>query len=362
MLPIKASSQSHNILIGVVGPNTGSLTQYGDMIREGVDTAIEHINAFGGINGKNLETVMIDDGCEPKQGSIAANRILNKKINFVIGPVCSGATIAVTDIYNKEGVIMITPSATAPLVTDGKNYSFIFRTIGRDDQQGPSAANFIIKKIRPQKIAILHDKQSYGQGIASSVKTNLEKNGLIISSFEGINIGENDFSSIITKLKSMKVDFVYFGGYYPEMGLLLRQASEQGFKARFMGPEGVGNEDINIIAGEAVEGMFITLPKDFSKNPLNYKIVKDFVDKKRNAGGVFQLTAYSATQVIADAIRNTGSMNTILVSNYLHQNIFDTPIGNISWNSQGDLTEFNFDVYCWHKDGSKSLFPTNSFN
>ena len=117
-----------------------------------------------------LETVAIDDGCEPKQGPIAANRVFNSKISFVVGHVCSGATIAATEIYNNEGVVMVTPSATAPAVTDGKNYEFIFCTIGRDDQQGPGAAAFIIKKIKPTKVAVLYDKQSYGQGIATAVK------------------------------------------------------------------------------------------------------------------------------------------------------------------------------------------------
>ena len=117
--------------------------------RRGVDTAIEQINASGGVLGKQLQAVLVDDGCEPKQGPVVANRIVNDKINYVVGHVCSGATIAATDIYNNEGVVMVTPSATSPAVTDGKNYDMIFRTIGRDDQQGPAAATFITEVIKP---------------------------------------------------------------------------------------------------------------------------------------------------------------------------------------------------------------------
>lgn len=355
-LMFSTAAQAQNILIGVVGPTTGALTQYGDMVKEGIHTAVERINASGGVNGRMLETVAIDDGCEPKQGPIAANRVLNSKISFVVGHVCSGATIAATDIYNNEGVVMVTPSATAPAVTDGKNYEFIFRTIGRDDQQGPAAAAFIIEKIKPTKVAVLHDKQSYGQGIATAVKNNLQKGGVPVAVFEGINAGDSDYSAVITKLKSSGVDFVYFGGYHPEMGLLLRQAAEQGVKARFMGPEGVGNPDINAIAGAAVEGMLLTLPADFTQNPANAEIVKAFNEKKRNASGAFQLTSYAATQVIADAIKGAGSTDPSAVAKYLHANTFDTPIGKTSWNKQGDLTDFKFDVYSWHKDGSKSAF------
>ncbi|OZI26957.1 leucine ABC transporter subunit substrate-binding protein LivK [Bordetella genomosp. 7] len=355
-LGISAGAQAQSIKIGVVGPTTGPVTQYGAMVREGVDTAVERINAAGGIDGKKLETVVIDDGCEPKQGPVAANRVVNDEIGFVVGHVCSGATIAAADIYNNEGVVMITPSATSPALTDGKNYEFIFRTIGRDDQQGPAAAQFILDKIKPKAVAVLHDKQSYGQGIATAVKDNLEKGGVKVVVFEGINAGDSDYSAVITKLKSNNVDFVYYGGYHPEMGLLLRQANEQGVKAKFMGPEGVGNPDINAIAGDAAEGMLLTLPADFTQNPANADIVKAFESKKRNASGAFQLTAYAATQVIADAIKGSGSTDPTKVAQYLHANTFDTPIGKTSWNKQGDLNEFEFQVFTWHKDGSKTAF------
>lgn len=355
-LGISAGAQAQSIKIGVVGPTTGPVTQYGAMVREGVDTAVERINAAGGIDGKKLETVVIDDGCEPKQGPVAANRVVNDEIGFVVGHVCSGATIAAADIYNNEGVVMITPSATSPALTDGKNYEFIFRTIGRDDQQGPAAAQFILDKIKPKAVAVLHDKQSYGQGIATAVKDNLEKGGVKVVVFEGINAGDSDYSAVITKLKSNDVDFVYYGGYHPEMGLLLRQANEQGVKAKFMGPEGVGNPDINAIAGDAAEGMLLTLPADFTQNPANAEIVKAFESKKRNASGAFQLTAYAATQVIADAIKGSGSTDPTKVAQYLHANTFDTPIGKTSWNKQGDLNEFEFQVFTWHKDGSKTAF------
>ncbi|CAB3721022.1 Leucine-, isoleucine-, valine-, threonine-, and alanine-binding protein [Achromobacter deleyi] len=355
-LTFGAAAQAQTIKIGVVGPTTGAVTQYGDMVREGVDTAVERINAAGGVNGKKLETVVIDDGCEPKQGPVAANRVVNSKIGFVVGHVCSGATIAAADIYNNEGVVMVTPSATSPALTDGKNYEFIFRTIGRDDQQGPAAAKFVLEKLKPKKAAVLHDKQSYGQGIATSVKNDLEKGGVPVAIFEGINAGDSDYSAVITKLKSQGVDFVYYGGYHPEMGLLLRQAAEQGVKAKWMGPEGVGNPDINAIAGDAAEGMLLTLPADFTQNAANAEIVKAFTAKKRNASGAFQLTAYTATQVIADGIKGAGSEDPSKVAKYLHANSFETPIGKVSWNKQGDLTNFQFDVFVWHKDGSKSVY------
>lgn len=355
-LAMSSSAFADTIKIGIAGPYTGALTQYGDMVKEGVDTAIETINSSGGVLGKQLEAVVVDDACEPKQGPVVANRIVNDGIGYVVGHVCSGATIAATNIYEEEGVVMVTPSATAPAVTDGKGYHFIFRTIGRDDQQGPAAAKFIADKIKPELVAVIHDKQSYGQGIAAAVRDDLEAAGYKISMFEGINAGDSDYSAVITKLKSSGADFVYYGGYHPEMGLLLRQGAEQGLTAKFMGPEGVGNPDINAIAGESVEGMLVTLPADFTKDASNADVVKAFTDKGRDPGGAFQMTAYSAAVSIAEGIKAVGEDSPEKVADYLHANSVNTPIGNISWNDQGDLEEFKFDIFTWHKDGSKSVF------
>ena len=177
---------------------------------------------------------------------------------------------------------------------------------------------------------MLHDKQSYGQGIATAVKNDLEKGGIPVAIFEGINAGDSDYSAVITKLKSGGVDFVYYGGYHPEMGLLLRQAAEQGVKAKRMGPEGTGNPDINAIAGDAVEGMLLTLPADFSQSAANAEIVKAFQAKKRNAAGAFQMTAYTATLAIADGIKGAGSEDPAKVAKFLYANTLDTPIGKIS--------------------------------
>ena len=341
------------IKIATVIPATGPLTQYGDMIKEGVNTAVEQVNAAGGINGKKLEVVTVDDACEPKQGPVAANCVVNDKIGFVVGPVCSGASIAAAPIYNNEGVVVITPSATSPALTDGKNYHFIFRTIGRDDQQGPSAAKFIIDSVKPKKVAVIHDKQSYGQGIASAVRDDLRKAKIDVALFEGINAGDSDYSAVITKLKSSGVDFVYYGGYHPEMGLLLRQAGEQGLKVKFMGPEGVGNPEINAIAGPAVEGMLLTLPADFASNPKNAAVVAAFKEKKRDPSGAFQLTSYAATQALIAGIKAVGE-DPAKVADHLHKSTVETVLGPISWNKQGDLNAFEFQIFEWHKDGSKT--------
>lgn len=350
-----AAAHADTVKIAIAGPMSGSVAQYGDMVKAGALTAIEQINAAGGAGGNKLEAVMMDDACEPKQAVAVANKVVSQQIHYVIGHVCSGSTIPASDIYENEGVVMITPSATAPQLTEGRKRQFIFRTIGRDDQQGPAAARYIIMKVKPKKVAVLHDKQSYGQGIATSVKQDLEAAKIPVVLFEGINAGDSDYSAVITKLKSRGVDFVYFGGYHPEMGLLLRQAREQGVKAVFMGPEGVGNKDVTAIAGPASEGMLVTLPADFTTDPANAGIMKAFAAKKRDPNGPFQMPAYAAAQIIADSIAGAKTTDPTKVAAYMHQHTFDTPIGKVAYDAQGDLKAFKFVVYTWHKDATKTV-------
>jgi branched-chain amino acid transport system substrate-binding protein len=341
------------IKIGIPQPMTGPNTQYGDQIQAGALTAIETINAKGGVKGKKLEPILIDDGCEPKQAVPAANRVVNSGAKFAVAHACSGVTVAAVKVYEEEGIVGITPGATSPLVTDTIKPHFFFRTIGRDDQQGPYAANYIAKSLKPKKVAVLHDKQTYGSGVATQVKDSLAKEGVNVAMFEGINVGDSDYSAIITKLKSAGVDLVYFGGYHPELGLLLRQSREQGLKVQFMGPEGTANQDLVAIAGPAIEGLLVTLPADFTKLPGTDGIVKAFKDAKRDPDGAFQMPAYAAVQILADSITAVGE-DPAKVADYMHKTAFNTGIGKVEYDAKGDLKNFEFAVYKWDKDGKKT--------
>ncbi|HUG58793.1 MAG TPA: high-affinity branched-chain amino acid ABC transporter substrate-binding protein [Candidimonas sp.] len=340
-----------NIKIGIPQPMTGPATQYGDQIQAGALTAIEAINAAGGVKGQKLEPLLIDDGCEPKQAVPAANRVINSGAKFAVAHACSGTTVPAVNVYEQEGIVAITPGATSPLVTDTIKPHYFFRTIGRDDQQGPFAAGYIAKQLKPKTVAILHDKQTYGSGVASQVRDNLAKDKVEVSIFEGINVGDSDYSAVITKLKSLKPDLIYFGGYHAELGLLLRQAREQGLTTQFMGPEGVANKDLVAIAGPAIDGLLVTLPSDFTKLPGNEKILENFKNAKRSPDGAFTLTAYAAVQILADSINAVG-VDPAKVADYMHANAFNTAIGKVEYDAKGDLKEFEFAVFKWDKAGN----------
>ena len=347
-----ASSAFAEIKIGIAGPMTGPVAQYGDMQFSGARMAIEQINANGGVMGEKLKAVEMDDVCDPKQAVTVANNMVNDGVRFVVGHLCSSSTQPASDIYEDEGVLMITPASTNPDITN-RGYELLFRTIGLDSMQGPVAGNYIASQ-NPKSVAIIHDKQQYGEGIATAVRDTLKEKGVKIAMFDGITAGSKDFSSLVSKLKQANVDYVYYGGYHPELGLILRQAQQAGLDATFMGPEGVGNKDINTIAGDAAEGLIVTLPPSFDEKAENKALVKAFKDKGEDPSGPFVLTSYTAVQLIADGIKQADSKDPFKVAKALHNGTFQTPIGTVQYDDKGDMKSFEFVVYKWHSDGTKT--------
>ena len=341
------SMAADTIKIALAGPVTGAVAQYGEMQFIGAEMAIEQINKAGGVNGAMLEGVKYDDACDPKQAVAVANKIVNDEVKYVVGHLCSSSTQPASDIYEDEGIMMITAASTSPDIT-ARGYQLVFRTIGLDSLQGPTAGNFIADHIKPKTVAVVHDKQQYGEGIATAVKQTLEGKGTKVAVFEGINAGDKDFSSMIAKLKQANVDFVYYGGYHPELGLILRQSQEKGLKAKFMGPEGVGNDSISQIAQKASEGLLVTLPKSFDADPANKAIVDALKADGKDPSGPFVFPAYSAVEIIAGGIAAAKSEDTTKVAEAIHAGTFKTPTGDLSFDKNGDLKDFKFVVYEWH--------------
>lgn len=342
-----------DIKVAVVGAMSGPVAQYGDMEFIGARQAIADINAKGGVNGNKLVAVEYDDACDPKQAVAVANKVINDGIRYVIGHLCSSSTQPASDIYEDEGVLMITPAATAPDLTT-RGYKLVLRTTGLDSDQGPTAANYIVNTIKPQRIAVVHDKQQYGEGLARSVQDSLKKAGANVVLFEGVTAGDKDFSTLVARLKKENVDFVYFGGYYPEMGQILRQARQAGLTTKFMGPEGVGNSSLSNIAGAASEGMLVTLPKRYDQVPANQPIVDALKAKKLDPTGPFVWTTYAALQSLTTAMQRSGSAEPEALAKDLKAKSVDTVMGPLSWDDKGDLKGFEFGVFEWHADGTSS--------
>ncbi|WP_084629156.1 high-affinity branched-chain amino acid ABC transporter substrate-binding protein [Neptunomonas japonica] len=347
-------AQSSDVLkIGIAGPFSGPVSPYGQMQLQGAYAAIEMLNKAGGVNGHLIKVIEYDDACEPKQAVSVANRVIKDGVKYVVGHLCSSSTQPATDVYQDEDVLVITGS-TNPGITR-RGYQNVFRTIGLDSEQGKTAAGYISEIVKPQRVAIIHDKQQYGKGVATIVRNHLLTNGINIVSTDGVNHGEKDFSALIGKLKRHNVDFVYYGGYHPELALIMRQAKDVGFNPVYMGPEGLGNKDIAYLAGEAVEGLLVTLPERYDLMDKNHGVVELLKNKGVDPKGPFIWTSYAAVQAFADAIQRVGMQDTQKVAAALRAETIDTVIGPISWDDKGDLNGFYFGVYQWHADGTGTL-------
>jgi branched-chain amino acid transport system substrate-binding protein len=352
-----AGSAAAEIKVGVVGPITGGSAAFGAQLKKGAEQAVEDINAAGGILGEKIELSVGDDRADPKEGVSAANKFVGDGVKFVIGHFNSGVTIPASEVYNENGMLMISPAATNPKVTDRKLWN-VFRTCGRDDQQGLVAAEYLAKNYKGKRVAIVHDKTTYGQGLADETRKAMNAKGLKEIFYEGVNKDDKDFSALVSKLKAAKPDLVYWGGLHDTGGLIVRQATDGGLKAKFMGADGIASDEFAVIAGPGAEGTLMTFPPD----PRNRAEAKDTVAKFRAKGfdpEAYTLYSYAALQIIKQAAEAVKSLDTKKVAAEINSGkVFKTVLGDLKYDKKGDVTRLDYTVYTWKKgpDGKVSYF------
>lgn len=342
--------KSDVIKIGVAGPITGPYAKFGEQLVKGATAAAEKINSSGGINGKQIQIVQGDDQCDPKQARAVANTFVNEKVHAVVGHFCSSSTIPASEVYDEANLLQVTPASTNPKVTD-RGLAAVFRVCGRDDQQGNVAGDFIAKQLKGKRVAVIHDKDTYGQGLADATNARLKANGVKAVLYEGITRGDKDFNSLVTKMKGLKVDTIYFGGIHTEAGLIVRQSREQGLKATFISGDGIVTNEFAEIAGPATDGVLMT----FGADPRNIPEAKEAVDAFRAAGyepEAYTLYSFAALQVIANALAANDLTNDGgKLAAYLKANSFSTVMGKKEFDSKGDLKVTDYVVYKWSPAG-----------
>ena len=347
-----AAAYAQEIQIAVAGPMTGQLATIGDQFKQGAEAAAKAINDKGGVAGKQLKIVIEDDMCDPKQAVSIANRIVANGIKFVDGHACSGSSIPASAVYAEAGVLMMSPASSNPEMTDAaaKNgWSTIMRLYTRDDAQGAFIGPWIAKKYAGKNVVVLHDKSAYGQGVADAVKATMNGNGLNEVLYEGINAGEKDYSALVTKLKDLKADVVYFGGYHPEAGLILRQSAEQSLKFQLIMPDSIASPEFWQIAGPAGEGTMFVFPSDPQAKPE----AKEAVDAIKAGGFVpegFTLFSYATIQAIAQGIERAGTdEDAAAVAAALKDGKpVSTVVGDVVFDEKGDLKNASYDINQWH--------------
>jgi len=343
-----ATAVQAQIKMGVAGPITGANAAFGAQLNQGVQQAAEDINKAGGILGQKIEVEPGDDVSDPKQGVSVANKFVGEGVKFVVGHFNSGVPIPASDVYSENGILFITPSATNPKVTDRMLWD-AFRTCGRDDQQGMVWAELARDKLKGKKIAVVHDKTTYGKGLADAALDNMHKMGVKEVLYEGVNTGEKDYSAIVSKIKESGADYLMWGGLHTEGGLIVRQMRDQGMSTVMISGDGITDTEFAAIGGPGVEGTLMTFGPEPRLNPNAKEAVEAFRAKGFDPQG-YTLYSYAAVQIIKQAAEKANSLDPKKVAAVMHSGMpFHTVIGDIAYDKKGDRTTVDYVWYVWKK-------------
>ncbi len=348
---LSASSALADVAIATAGPITGPLAANGEQMKRGAQMAVDDLNKAGGVNGQKLTLEIGDDACDPKQAVAVANQLASKKVVFVAGHFCSSSSIPASKVYAEEGIMQITPASTNPKFTDEGDWN-VARTCGRDDAQGAVAGAYLAKHYTGKKVAIIDDKSTYGKGLADETRKAMNAAGLKESVSEEINPGEKDYSALVSKLKDAGVDAIYFGGYHPEAGLILKQLTDQGSTAQMISGDSLADKEFWSIAGEAAaKKMIFTFAPEPRTNPAAKAVVDEFKAAGYDPEG-YTLYTYSAIQMWAQAATAVKSTEPKKISEWLRAgNPVKTVLGEMKLDKKGDIVGAKY-VWDTFKDGN----------
>ena len=339
------------VKIAHAGPLTKKTPHLGKDDENGVALAIDQTNAKKiKIDGKVLKLEMIskDDEGDPKVGTTIAQQLVDAKVAAVIGHLNSGVTIPASEIYDKAGIPTISGSATNPTITE-RGLKTVFRTVGRDDQQGPAIATYIASELKGKKVAIAHDKTAYGEGLAKEVEKTLKAAKVGIIANEQTTDTETDFKAILTKIKAKNPDVVFYGGMDQTGGPMLKQARELGIKATFAFGDGACTNEMFKLAGDAANGLVCSqagLPASAAS--------KEFTDgfKAKFKTDVLQYAPYfyDATLAVVEAMKKANSVDAAKFTPELFNVSFTGATGKVEFDAKGDRKDAEITIFLG-KDG-----------
>jgi branched-chain amino acid transport system substrate-binding protein len=326
------------IKIGWGGPLTGDQAFFGKTWLNGSQLAVNEVNAAGGLLGKKLEIVPLDDQADPKQGTVVAQRLADdSSIVAVIAHFNSGVTIPAEPIYNKARLAEVTNS-TNPKITQ-LGFDTIFRPIANDNMQGGLPAEYAIQQLKAKTAAVIHDKQAFGQGVSDVFAAKFKELGGTVTSVNGITHGDTDFSAVVTKIKNENPDVIQFGGTQVDGGLLLKQIRAQGMKQPMFSDDGCYTPEFIQVAGKDVAEGFMTT---FQVPPYDSSpAAKAFADNYKKAfnedPGPYSGNGYIEAQVIIQAIKAANSADREAIIKALRNVSLDTMYGPIAFDSTGEV-------------------------
>ena len=368
------------LTIGVVAPLSGDLSAVGNGIKNGVALAIKQANANKTVKGVTLKMDAQDDTAKADVGAtVAAKLASDNSVIGVVGPLNSSVAKSVAPVLSKDNITVISPSNSGvdltgrgALATGGtqvRPYKSYFRVCATDDLQGPFAAQFVVKTLGKKKIAIVHDKKAYGQGLAQAFAKEAAAEGATVLKTETINPGDKDFSAVITKLKAQSPDLLFYGGEYPEAAPLTKQMKAQGLNIPLMGGDGISPTDYVKIAGASAEGDYATglgAPTDSLASAKTF--LSDYAAEKfADSADPYGAAAFDAANAIIKALvkaNGEGKSGAELrneVTKEVQDSDFDGATGHISFDAFGDTNNKVLTAYVI-KNGKAVPSKTDTFN
>ncbi|WP_232697239.1 branched-chain amino acid ABC transporter substrate-binding protein [Brevibacillus daliensis] len=353
----------NKIVIAMVGPLSGSISDYGDSAKTGAEYALKQKVAKFKELGFELSMNPLDDQGEPKQGVVNAQKaISDPNVIALVGHVTTGSSLAALPNYETAKLAMVAPSTTGPDFTEsGKKVAH--RICARDDQQGSKAALYAKNTLNVKNAMLIHDKQAYGQGLADQVKAQFEKDGVQVVGFEGITAGEKDYNAVVNQVMAKNPEMIYFGGYYAEAGILIKQLRDKGFKGVFMGADGLDSAEMFKIAGPAAEGVvFTSVVGDIGATEEGKKWISDFEKDTGKKVGIFTSFGYDAMNVtlngVEQAIKANGNKKPTReqVLEAIHgTKDFKGQFVNVTFDEKGDNQNAQIFIYEYTTDNKKFI-------
>ncbi len=338
---------AEQIKIGLAGPLTGEQGKAGQDLLHGVQLAVSECNARGGVLGRRVVIVAGDDRASDKEAVSIATILCNQGVVGIVGHYNSHCSIAASQVYHQRGVPQISPASTNPRFTE-QGFDNVFRTCGRDDQQGRVAAGFALKALGVKKVAIFHDGTTYGKGLAEVFKTAVlasspEKPGepapSVVSEQEIPLMEEGavpDYGPFIDPLLGLEPDLIYFGGNYPEAAVLVRQIKERRIGAKFLAGDAIANSVFLKFGGIATEGIYFTFGPAVEDMPQAGHFYGSFKARYGELGP-YSVYAYDAANVLLEAVRRAGATSGDTLVKVLHADAFAGALGDIRFDAKGDI-------------------------
>jgi len=343
------------IKIGLAAVQSGSDAQIGLTMLQGSQIAIDEWNAKGGVLGKQIETISLDDEGDPQKANTVAHNLVDDGVVAVLGHLNSNCTIPASIVYNDGKVLQISPGSTNPKYTE-QGFPDAFRICGRDDQQGPVAARYLHDVLKLNKIAILHNKTAYGEGLATEVKKTFESLGGQVVTFEGFGTDENDFSADISKIQGSGAEGFFWGGMYGQGGPLCVKMRQSGVNIPFVSGDGCFDDSfINTVGGTA-PNVFLSFGKPYRDLPAAQPFLQKYKTKYGHDEGAYSVYGYDAANVLLTAIAQAGTTDADKVAAVMKSRSFDTILGKVEFDEKGDVKGSGF-VMWTIKDGKLQPLP-----